>query len=161
MNAHPWTQCREFQCFGFALTPRIKGILDAVACEILGKENLNKSWDEKRNLLKHTYVDLSQNPCRKSFSQGGIAPSLRTSTQMYSFFRDGLVFPIELMYMQGHRRLLRVPGDMSSLDLKSLAGEGMSLPELGVIVWGLYLSLCSVPGGPGSFPHLQAENGQG
>ena len=152
VQARPWTQCPEFQCTGFAQNPRVLSILDAVACEVLGKQNLSKSWNEKRQLLKHVYVDLSQNPCRRSFTQGGLAPSLRTSTLMYSFFRDGEILPIELMYMQGHRRLFQV-GDLPAQDLRALAGEGMSLPELGSVLWSAYLLLCLDPSGS-SWPKM-------
>ena len=139
----PWTTLPELQWRGMHPLERVKAILDAVVCCSLTPEQLSLGLCEKRELLKHHYVDISQNPDRKAFTNAaGSNPCICTSTRMYSFYREGLLLPIELMYLQGHRRGLRIPEDVRPSAVQALAGEGMSLPCLGTIFWALHVAGC-------------------
>jgi hypothetical protein len=135
----PWS--RDMKASGVSQTERVKQLLDAVAAERLGVENLDLPWSQKQKLLKDVYCDISQNPKFKPYtSKEGITGCLSTSTMLYSFARDGAVLPFELLLFQGHRRDLKVPPSLSSNQTRDLAGEGMSLPCLGTVLWAVYLT---------------------
>ena len=65
--------------------------------------------------------------------------TMTTSSIYYSFGRDGLVLPFEMLMWHGHSRLIKVPDSVKASDLKALAGEGMSVPCVGSVLWGGYL----------------------
>ena len=127
---------------GMNLTPRIACLLDCVAAELLGKDFRGRDtpFSEKQQLLRHAYADVSQNPKYRSFTKNSLTGCLTTSTLLYSYRRDGLVLPIELMTIQGHRRDLSIPESMTGNNLKDLAGEGMFLGCLATVLWSLYLT---------------------
>ena len=143
MDAKPWTSEPAVQTTnGRPLSERVKGILDAVASEVLGAQMISSTFEEKLEALKHTYVDVSQNPCRKAFTSKrgegtGMNHTLATSTQLFSFYRNGFLVPIEYMYLQGHRRSLTIPSEMNQRALRTLAGEGICVPCLGTILISL------------------------
>jgi hypothetical protein len=58
---------------------------------------------------------------------------------IYAFSRDSLLVPLEHMLLQGHKRTISIPDQMSGKQVKELAGEGMSLPWLALIIWCLVL----------------------
>ncbi len=142
MDAKPWTSEPAVQTTnGPPLSNRVRGILDAVACEVLGAQMISSTFKEKLEALKHTYVDVSQNPCRKAFTSKrgtGMNHTLATSTQLFSFYRNGFLVPIEYMYLQGHRRSLAIPSEMSQRALRTLAGEGICVPCLATILISLW-----------------------
>lgn len=132
-------------------TPRVKALLDLVATERLMYACSNQqtpiseikefSQERKQELLKHVFCDISQNPkFRSCTGNDGVTGCLTTSTLLYSYGKDRMVLPFELMLFQGHRRGLKIPQDMKSSSLRSLAGEGMAVPCLGAIIWSLYLT---------------------
>ena len=123
------------------LTERMKGILDAVAFEKLGAAGLSMNFKERRTALSNVFCDVSQNPMFRTFTNSvGITGCLSTSTCLFSFGRDDFVLPIELLYFQGHGRSLSIPPHMRQQQIRDLAGEGISLPCLGVIMWAIYLT---------------------
>ena len=129
---------------GMSNTPRIRKILDLVAAQKLKpigfRKVLNMSHADKQKLLRGTFCDVSQNPKFASFTnESGNTGCLATSTTLYSFGRDRVVLPIELALFQGHRRGILFPPEIKSSQIRSLAGEGMSLPCLGSVVWCMYL----------------------
>ena len=135
----PWTP--EMQGNLCPTTKRVRAILDTVAAQHLGLQNLDLKFGGKKRLLQEVYCDISQNPKFKAFSnQSGVAPCLATSTQMYSFGQDRMVLPIELLYWQGHSRGIKIPNRMRSSEIRNLAGEGMMVPCLGTLIWALYLT---------------------
>ena len=138
-SVKPWS--RDMKGSGMSQTDRVKQLLDAVATEKLGLGNLDLPWDQKKKLLKNVYCDVSQNPKYRPYtSKEGITGCLSTSTMLYSFARDGAVLPFELLLFQGHRRDIKLPSSLSSNQTRDLAGEGMSLPCLGTVLWGVYLT---------------------
>ena len=146
-DIRPWTSLPGLEWRGLNPTERVKAILDAVACEKLPARKLRASLAEKRELLKHVYVDVSQNPVRRCFTNAdGMSPCLTTGTKLYSFYRQGVLLPIELLLLQGHRRGLRVPEDVPQGSLKELAGEGFFLPCMATVLWSLHVAGCLVSG---------------
>ena len=96
---------------------------------------------KKKELLKEVYCDVSQNPMYRAFTNNkNIAPCLCKSTSLYSFGQDRFLLPFEHLLLQGHRRSLEIPSAIRSNQLSHLAGEGMCLPCLGLVVWSLYLT---------------------
>ena len=93
-------------------------------------------FNEIQQALGHVYVDISQNHGRRPFTNdAGITGTLTTSTLLYSYARDGMILPFELLLLHGHSRTLQVPDSVKGTSLKSLAGEGMSLPCIGSVLW--------------------------
>ena len=126
---------------GLHLTKRVEAILDTVAAQHLGLQNLDLPFGRKKNMLRDVFCDISQNPKFKAFSNSsGVAPCLATSSTLYSFGGDRMVLPVESLYFQGHSRGIKIPTAMKSSDIKQLAGEGMALPCIGSVIWALYLT---------------------
>ena len=131
--------------------PRVRALLDLVATErlmcacadqqITISEIKEFSQEKKQALLKNVFCDISQNPkFRSCTGPDGVTGCLTTSSSIYSYGKDRMVLPFELMLFQGHRRGLKIPQKMKSSSLRSLAGEGMAVPCLGAIIWSLYLT---------------------
>ena len=126
-------------------TPRVHQIIDAVAVLKLREFGaLNRvtleSFQTMKDVLKDVFVDISQNPRQRCFTnRQGINHCLATSSQLYSYGADRMLLPFELLLLQGHRRGLQLPSNMRSNQIKELAGEGMSLPCLGTVVWSAYM----------------------
>ena len=135
----PWSE--EMVGAGISKMPRVKALLDVIAFEKLGVAQLELSFQEKKQALRNVFCDLSQNPRFRSYTNcEGVTGCLCTSTVLYSFHRDGAVLPLELLRFQGHRRDLVIPEEMSSNQVRDLAGEGMALPCLGTVLWAVYLT---------------------
>lgn len=136
----PWAGDILFKGTGIPITDRVRGLLDAVVWQKLGKAAGTMSFKQKQLLLKDTYVDISQNPVRRPYTNAqGILGTMTTSSVYYSFDRDGVVLPYEMLLWHGHSRLLRVPPETKGRALKALAGEGMSAPCLGSVLWAAFL----------------------
>ena len=139
-NARPWSRHREVRESGVALTERHLAILDLAVYETVGPSCMNMSFEQLQCALKNIYCDLSQNPQRRAFTKDGMTNCLTTSTCLYMFWRADFVLSNELLYIQGHRRSIVLPQDMTSNQIRDLAGEGISLPSLATVVWALYLT---------------------
>ena len=149
-NLRPWTQFRP-KMVGISQTNRIKEILDCVAIEALGGAKVAAQVLARPNAellvraaLDDCYVDLSQNPIRRAFTgSDGIMGCLHTGTYLYSFRRDSVILPFELMLLQGHSLDTKIPSCLSQKQLHDLAGMGIFLPCLGCIVvcWMLTVGL--------------------
>ena len=135
-----WTEHPDFVGQGLPKTNRVKALVDLAAMQAVGgtveaimkaKTNLDFFKQKTQNLV----LDVSQNPDRHAYTKDGKFPCLTTSSHLYWYARDGMLVPLEHMLLQGHRRNLQIPKDMSSRALRQLAGEGMSLPCLGLLVW--------------------------
>ncbi|CAE7367985.1 unnamed protein product [Symbiodinium sp. CCMP2456] len=127
---------------GLSLTDREKAILDLVVAERLGVAACQQlTWTEMREKLKHVYADLSQNPAYlwRTNDQGNNR-CLVTSSRLYSFFRDGVLLPSELLRLQGPRRSLHIPSNVPCNSVKALAGEGFCLPCFASVLWAAYLT---------------------
>lgn len=111
-------------------------MIDATVWQKLGKDAVKMPRGQKRDALKNVFIDISQNPCRRPFTNAeGITGTMTTSSLYYSFERDAAVTPYEQLLWHGHSRTMRVLQSTTSAQLKSLAGEGMSLPCVGTVLW--------------------------
>ena len=125
----------------YQTSERCQAILDTVAVEKLGLGAVSMSFEERKARLRNVYVDLSQNPkFRSRTNDKGITGCLSTSTLLYSYGRDSVLLPYELLLLQGHSRSLKIPATVNSAQVKTLAGEGISCPCLGTVLWAIYLT---------------------
>ena len=89
-SLQPWTsQKKRYLGLNVNATARVKAILDCAILEVLGgaAKVSSLSPEEITSCMDGTLVDVSQNPCRKSFSnQGGQAKCMTTSSSLYSFW---------------------------------------------------------------------------
>ena len=121
-------------------TERVQSLVDCVVWAKLGLRSRSMSWSEKTEALKHSYVDTSQNHCRRPYTNTqGVTGTLTTSSHIYSFGRDSFILPKELLLWHGHSRAINIPDHVKASQLKALAGEGMSLPCIGSVLWSALL----------------------
>ena len=87
--------------------------------------------------LADVVVDVSQNPARRAFTgRSGSLRTLTTSSQLADISRGRMLKPAEYMWLQGHNRLTtQIPEELHGRKLRTLAGEGMSLPCVGLVIW--------------------------
>lgn len=119
------------------MSDRVKGMIDAAVWAKIGVADVQThSFTQLRRCLEHTYIDVSQNPIRRPFTNSeGITGTLTTSSQYFSYGRNNFVLPYEHLLWHGHSRSLKIAPDVTGTQLKALAGEGMSLPCLGSVLW--------------------------
>ena len=135
-----WTQNPDFVGQGLPQTERVRELVNLAAMQAVGGtlQTISQAKSDRKFLKKQVanlVLDVSQNPERHAFTKQGKFPCLTTSSSLYWYARDGMLVPLEHMLLQGHRRTLTIPKSMTPKSLRHLAGEGMSLPCLGLIVW--------------------------
>ena len=154
VSVKPWSSRRqEFDMTGLSQTNRTLEILDLAVIDTLVAKHQGSAADAifdlnratstggLKALMSDIYVDVSQNPARKPWTnRAGVSKCLTTSTQMFSLARDRMVLPLELLYLQGHTREVRVPPSMSQSSIRNLAGEGMHLACLGTLLYCLRIT---------------------
>ena len=135
------------QIRGCNVTRRIRGILNCVvAARLKGEESRKKKHCLEK--LKGVMVDVSQNPVRRAFTPAhGINHTLCTSSTLVDLEHGRSILPAEHFLFQGHNiEKLQFPrefsngGSISNKQYRQLAGEGMSLPCLGVVIMSLLLN---------------------
>ncbi len=90
--------------------------------------------------LNNTLVDISQNHGRRPLSNAmGVAHTLTTSSKLYSYDQRRLLTGVEHLFLQGYPYDVEVPSNLTDTDLRTLAGEGIALPCLGLIILCLWL----------------------
>lgn len=143
----PWTGFnRKYE--GIRATSRVLAILDLVTIEVLGGaqrtfEIMQRFNGEKviAHEMQEILVDISQNPVRRAFSnQDKIAKCMTTSSLIYSFKLDRIILPFEQMLIQGHPPSFQIPGSVAQKAIQDLAGMGICLPCLGLIVVSMQVS---------------------
>ena len=148
----------SFELKGLSPAPRIVEVLNLAVYDRLLRQKPEKTEGPKllkslqkldvskralrlKALMQDMYVDVSQNPARRAWTNhAGVSKCLTTTTCMYSFGRDRVCLPVELLFLQGHTREVILPGKMSQNAIKNLAGEGMCLPCLGSLLYCLRLT---------------------
>ena len=145
----PWTSRKAFKGAGMnaqaMMTERVKDLLDCVTLQRLKTQTRLRS-QSLEDFMKGTYVDISQSHVRKSFSSpGNPAPTITTSTILYSFDLDSVILPTELFRWHGYPRTLKMPDRME--DVKSLVGNGMAAPCLAQCIVSLCVLLHEVRDG--------------
>ena len=146
-NLRPWTTLPGLRLVGISPTERVRCILDVVTMEVLGgavqTQQLMKDdrfYQIMRSKMADIVVDLSQNPCRRSYTnRAGISKCMHTPSILYSFARDAVLLPMELMMIQGHRRDLQVPREIKPTVLHDLATMGICLPNLATLILALWM----------------------
>lgn len=136
----PWTSRASFEGRGFSHTPRVLDLLNVVTAEYLSKDVAKRSVEK---VMSGVILDISQSHSRKAHSSRyGVCPCLTTSSLLYSSDDDSVLDAREHMLMQGHPKSMVIPLSMltkSSRNLRTLAGEGMALPCLGVCLAALLI----------------------
>lgn len=144
----PWSRFNP-RLLGIPQTRRVMETLDCIAIDMLGgakaaQHILSKPNAEilVRTALDDCYADVSQNPIRRAYSgSDGILSCLHTGTCLYSFRRDSVIVPFELMLLQGHGLDIRIPSMMRQKQLHDLAGMGMFLPCVACIIVSVMLTV--------------------
>ena len=160
-DLRPWTDMPGVRVTGPGLpdTARVRCLMDLAAIYHLGagpratdlvqEAKQTNCWNKIKDLMQDVYLDYSQNPIRKPWSnKQKTSKCMATSSAIYSFSDQRAVTPLEMMYWQGHPRTFQVPSGLTPKSLGRLAGEGIFLPSLGSIVWALVCS-GNLPGMPG------------
>ena len=135
-----------YESVGLTMTARVSEILGLAALAVFKAHGIDykdpDQLEHAKEALRHIYVDVSQNPTRRAWTNPATSVSkcLTTSTCLYSFGRGRRVLPGELMFLQGHSKEICIPESMTPSGLRDLAGEGMTLPCLGSLVLGLRLA---------------------
>ena len=143
----PWTQTHR-RYHGISATERVLTILDCVTMSTLGgsqeTSDIMKSPNANalvESAMQHILVDVSQNPCRRAFSNmQEVSKCMHTASIIYSFRKDRVLLPFEMMMIHGHSMSMQVPNGMTPKELHDLAGMGINLPCLGLILASLMLS---------------------
>ena len=82
----PWTSRQGFQGLGLPKIPRVLRLVDLVAAQKTSDNFRPSEATLKKKLDNVFFLDFSQNPCRKPFTnKDGINHTLATSSQIYSF----------------------------------------------------------------------------
>ena len=141
----PWTGRESFKAKGIRLTPRTTDIIDCCAIQFMKSNNV--AAKDLPTAMKGVFLDISQSLQRKAYTANGLNRCLTTSSCIYSFEHDRLVTPLETLFFQGFPKSLKIPMGISAGDIKDMAGEGMTLPCLATVMWGLWntIDLCQPP----------------
>ncbi|CAE7780590.1 unnamed protein product [Symbiodinium sp. CCMP2592] len=122
---------------------RVDSILNLVVAEKI-HELPHKNKAAIMSAISRTVVDVSQNPDRRKFTTvSGVQPTLTCSSYLVHLGRMRIVLPCEHLFWQGYNKETVCFPDKkvcSGKAIRTLAGEGMFLPSLGLIAWSLYLN---------------------
>jgi site-specific DNA-cytosine methylase len=134
-NFKPWSSLSSFSGDGVSQTDRVLDILDCVAECKLKTMSLPRTALNVKEHLKDVYCDYSQSHGRHCFTGSkGINHTFTTMTEMYSYCRDSIVLPIEMLLLHGFPKDIQIPDSMTPGQLKTMVGNGMCLPCLATIV---------------------------
>ena len=143
----PWTQSRFFKGEGIGNGKGRKRVLDLIDLTALQvakrcKKPVLSSRKELATCLQDTILDVSQSHKRQTFSnKEGIAKCLCTSSDLYSYSQDRMLHPLEHLVLQGHPTTVVLPESVTHRQVKTMAGESIALPCLGLLLWSLYTSV--------------------
>ena len=138
----PWTTLPDRRFTGMMMTPRVRCCLDLALLQYLGPAGATRiQATGDTSPVEELFVDTSQNPIRKAFTNSeNITKCLTTATTLYSFGRDRQVLGKELLVMQGHTKDVVIPASMKPDAVRDLAGEGICLPCLGLLIAGMMVT---------------------
>ena len=121
----------------FKPTKRVLDLLDCTAVQLCVSQNKRiKRFHSKEmeDAVRGSFVDISQSHGRRPFNMpGAAAHTLTTGSQLYSFEHRRVLEPAEHLALQGY------PDGFSASKLRAIAGEGIALPCLALVIWALYL----------------------
>ena len=143
LNLAPWSSLPGLRLTGISSTTRVKAILDLGGPSKTACLMADPAYPENiRQAMAGVYVDVSQNPCRRAFTNKcGDMKCQHTASIVYSFGRDSVVLPFEMLLLQGHNANIVLPECMSLSELQDLAGMGIFLPNLAAVMLGLWLQV--------------------
>eukprot|EP00971_Amphidinium_carterae_P342084 6481258-Amphidinium_carterae.1 len=121
--------CDTHELHGLPSTARVVDALNLTASLF---KNENKDAGQEQVL-----IDFTQDMSRKPFQAGAFRTITRT-TEFYSFSRDRVVLPAEHLCVLGWCNVKLE--ELSPGEVKDLAGDGMALPVIGLVVLSM---LCS------------------
>ena len=134
-----YTQSKFFRGKGLhQASKRNFDLIDCVALDTCKRRRITLPYVKTE--LAETLVDLSQSHERRPFSHANVAHTLTTGSRLYHFGQDRLCVGREHLLLQGYEADTMIPTSMSDADIKRLAGEGIALPVLGLILWSLFLA---------------------
>ena len=137
-----WTSQAGFLGQGLRKTESISALINLAAADVLKAKGVPANKGNSANMqegMKDVFLDVSQNPTRKPWTnRRGHNHTLCTSSVLYSFAQDRMLFPEEYMFLQGWSHHMQVEESFRD-ELRELAGLGMALPCLGSLIWALYL----------------------
>ena len=126
--------------------PRSKRELDLLDCVVVQAMANKKrkctprtTLDEISAALQTTFADLSQSHARQPFNSTDVARTLTTSSRLWCFAQHRFLRVEEHLSLQGYSRALSVPEGLKESEVRALAGEGIALPPLAMILWSVYL----------------------
>ena len=139
---HPLTQFPNFQGRGVSRTARVLDLLDCAYVQRCRQFNLPTAR-VAANLqvveMRQTLVDVSQGHVRRPLNHvSGEARCLTTSSTLYYMHEDRVLCPKENLLLQGYDSCCRIPDSWTEADTRRIAGEGIALPALGLVVWTLF-----------------------
>ena len=144
VKTRTWTGRPNFRGVGVPTNDRVTTLLNLCAVQRLRDEQRQLSCiagpKPPPSSFNDFFVDYSQNPCRKKYSKqgSGTIHCLCSSTCLYSYGSDRALFPVEYLRLQGWGFDTQVPSQ-SAGKVQQLAGQGMALPCLALIIWSAYL----------------------
>ena len=141
-SSRPWTGDPAHRFLGMRMNKRVSEIIDLAFLGMFGRKSGRDALStDQQTFLSNMFVDVSQNPCRKAWSNAaGVAKCLTTAASLYSYRRDSAVLPLELLCFHGWTPTVKLPESMTQKSLQHLAGEGMFLPNLASIIASLVVS---------------------
>ncbi|CAE7293874.1 unnamed protein product, partial [Symbiodinium sp. CCMP2456] len=129
-SARPWSEGARLQ--GIAITDRIKALVDVAFLKTEDMLKQRKEPHARQDVARSLFADLSQNIVRMPW---GRYRTLTTSTQLYSFERDRLLVPEELLVILGFPRTYAESArhHMKNRDITDLVGMAMAVPSVTVV----------------------------
>ncbi len=137
----PWTT-RPEAVVARTLHPRYRDLTDLAMAtvwksEVAMAKKLKVPPPTIDSLRSNLFCDLSQGALRKPWSQGSVRCLIQGSL-MYTYEADALFRAEHHFRLQGMRDGLDF-SQLTDADIRGLAGEGLCLPCIGVIIWALFL----------------------
>ena len=128
---------RVSECGSWRPSSRVLDLLDCAAMQCLSSKKMRLT--HLHAATAEVLVDVSQSHTRRPLSNPvtGVAHTLTTSSQLYSFKQERVLDGIEHLLLQGYPKDLRVPDSVSESDLRTMAGEGIALPCMSMVIWSL------------------------
>ena len=136
---NPFTPSKLFK--GRGLNGTTKRTLDLIDCCVMDHcKRAKTTVAQCVPTMSEVLLDFSQCHDRKPFSNDGVARTLTTSTHLYYFGQDRVCIGLEHLLLQGYDKNVCLPETMSESDLRRMAGEGIALPCLALLVWALFVT---------------------
>ena len=119
-----------------------KWVMDLLDCAVLqAAKRARCSVKSVQPQLKETLMDVSQSHSRRPLpGEDSTNRCLTTSSRLYSFAQRRMLTGTEHLLLQGYSLPISLPEGLTQADLRSFAGEGISLPCLATVLWALKLT---------------------